>query len=1049
MKSVLGLDLGTNSIGWALLDLDDAGGGGIRACGVRVFASPVEDKTKTPKNVARRAARGQRKVIRRRRMRLDSLTAVLVGAGLLPARDEEREALFSDHARNPYFLRSEALHRRLEPHEIGRVLYHLCRRRGFKSNRKTLLGELADDPEIRSLVEKDEAEEAAKAAAKPASAGTKGEAKAADEKEEGKILASIRQLRENMAGRTLGEYLFSELSAGRSVRGIHTERSMYEEEFEAIWGSQVRFHPALLSDVLKVKIHSAIFDQRPLKIQKSSIGFCRFEPQRKRAMKALVVAEDFRILQDLANIRLYDVGTQKERPLSKEERRKVFELLQVQGSMTWSAFRKALKLPKAQEMEINLEEGEKDKLIGNRTLISLRKILPDWDTFSPEKQQELQTDLLTIPRRDSLYRRLRKHWGFEARTAYELAILQLIPGTASLSAKAMKRLVEKMQEGLDYHDACQAVGYLRDDQREMELVSQLPEPPDTRNPVVNKALVEVRKVVNALVREYGKPDVIRIEMARDMKLSKKEKEEIRKNNLNLKKLNEEAERAIKQVRPDIVHPSREDKLKYRLWKECGGVCPYTGATIGLNMLFSADVDVEHIIPYTLCLDDSFRNKTLCMAHENRQVKKNQTPLQAYGGTPKYDEIIQRLRSMKDMPLGKRKRFEMDNVNFEEFASRQLNDTRYICRQVKEYLAQLVGRNNVQITKGEATAALRWNWGLDSILGESDEKERDDHRHHAIDAIVIALTSMSLFKRLSDLTAKGGSLTLRRNLDNRAIRVPEPWASFRYDVEDQIRRLVVSHAPTRKISGALHEDTAYGLIRHPKSGELVFAYRKPISKNLTPGEIERIIDDRIRQAVMDRVGQYGSGKEAIKAAFSNPDDPIRIVNRYGKSVPVRSVRLFVRRGEEAMHGIDEGKGVYKYYPYGNNHHVEILECVREHRDAEGKRWKVGERRGVFVTTMEAARRARIAKQPIVQRDHGPDWKFVMSLAVNDCVAVADEEKSGIYRVQVLEMTNNRIVLRSINAASVDDDRTILRKSPNTLRASKVHVEPLGRTFMAND
>jgi CRISPR-associated endonuclease Csn1 len=1043
MKSTLGLDLGTNSIGWAWLDLEDSGEGSIRGCGVRVFSSPVEDKTKTPKNIARRAARGQRKVIRRRRMRLDNLTSVLVGAGLLPDDSVQREALFSDHNRNPYLLRRDALMRELEPFEIGRAIYHLCRRRGFKSNRKTLLGELASDQEVQALVEEDEEKQAAEVGSRSISA---------EEKEEGEMLASIRQLREKMGGRTLGQYLADELEAGNGVRRIHTERSMYEEEFNAIWESQRRFHSNLLGDSLKLRVYSAIFDQRPLKIQKSSIGFCRFEPKRKRAMKALVVAEDFRILQDLTNIRLFDQVSQTERRLSRDEMLRVLGLLRSQASMTWSAFRKALKLPKADVIEINLEEGGKDKLIGNRTLVSLTKILPNWNELTLDQQRELQTDLLTIPRRDSLYRRMRRHWQFDPRTAYELAILQLIPGTTSLSAKAMQRLVEKMLDGLDYHDACQAVGYQRDDQRELELVERLPEPPDARNPVVNKALIEVRKVVNAIVREYGKPDLIRVEMARDMKLSKDQKEEIQKMNRKLKQLNEEAEEAIKQVRPDMVNPTRDDKLKYRLWKECGGVCPYTGTTIGLNMLFSADVDVEHIIPYTLCLDDSFKNKTLCMAHENRLVKKNRTPLQAYGGTPKYDEILQRLRNMKDMPLGKRKRFEMDNVNFDEFASRQLNDTRYICRQVKDYLMQLVGRDNVQVTKGEATGALRWNWGLNSVIGDSDEKSREDHRHHAIDAIVIALTSMSLLKKLSDVTSKGGSLTLKRNFDHQTIHVPEPWPGFRHDVEDHIKRLVVSHAPTRKLSGALHEDTAYGLIRHPKTGEQVFAYRKAISKDMTPGEIERIIDDRIRKAVMDRVAQHGHGKDAIKAALGDPDNPITIVNRYGKTVPVKRVRLFMRRGFEAMHPIDEGNGAYKYFPYGNNHHVEILECLCEHRDVDGKLWRVGDRRGVFVTTLEAARRARRAKVPIVQRDHGPDWRFVMSLAIGDYVAWHGDN-AGLLVVGAMGGGENwEINLRPICLADASNRgaQVRVRSLPGLGKiGQKLQVDPIGRLTASND
>src|SRR5713226_2725885 len=216
---------------------------------------------------------------------------------------------------------------------------------------------------------------------------------------------------------------------------------------------------------------------------------------------------------------------------------------------------------------------------------------------------------------------------------------------------------------MNYHDACQAAGYQRDDQKPKGNMEKLGEPPNLRNPVVQKALYEARRVVNAIIRQYGKPAVIRVELARDMKLTKKQKDAANKQNNANKCLNEEAaqklfeQKIIPSADPRLA--ARDDLLKYRLWKECGGLCPYTGQSIGMEMLFTSEVDIEHILPYCYSLDDSYMNKTLCMAQENRLVKRNQTPYQAYSGNAaNFAKILQRISNehMPLMPNIKRKRF---------------------------------------------------------------------------------------------------------------------------------------------------------------------------------------------------------------------------------------------------------------------------------------------------------------------------------------------------------------------------------------------------------
>ncbi len=256
MSTTLGLDLGTNSIGWALTEEGTENNPkGLVACGVRIFQEAVDAKTRTPKNQARRAARSARKIIARRKMRKQALAAILKHVDLLPSDDCSYQAIVANsETLNPYLLRKRGLDEKLEPYELGRILYHLCQRRGFKSNRKAL----------------DKSHE------------------------DGKIKQSITNLSKQIQDsgcRTLGEFLFNQ----KQKRNIYTDRSMYEREFELIWNKQCEFYPSILTNALKIKIHRTIFFQRDLKIQKYLVGYCSLEPQRKRAARARLEFQDFRL----------------------------------------------------------------------------------------------------------------------------------------------------------------------------------------------------------------------------------------------------------------------------------------------------------------------------------------------------------------------------------------------------------------------------------------------------------------------------------------------------------------------------------------------------------------------------------------------------------------------------------------------------------------------------------------------------------------------------------------------------------------------------------
>ncbi|MDE2216277.1 MAG: type II CRISPR RNA-guided endonuclease Cas9 [Planctomycetota bacterium] len=1001
----LGLDIGTNSIGWAVIGCDaDQKQVGLIGCGVRIFQESVDAKTKTPKNQARRAARSARRLVSRRKMRRNKILNILLQNKLLPEDAIEREKLFADNKLyDPYELRRRALDDKLKSYEFGRVLYHLSQRRGFQSNRK------------------------------------------ASSKEDGDVKKDITSLRQKMLdskSRTLGEYL-----ASQSVkRNRYTDRTMYQEEFEQIWQSQQKHYPDLLNPAFKVAIHNAIFFQRPLKIQKYLVGKCTFEPGRKRASRALLEYQRFRMLQDLNHLTIKNPITREYRPLANDERENLLRLLEKQKTLSWGAARKKLGLHEGEVF--NLEEGKKKELTGNRTSYALRSILgKQWVEMTQEKQNDLVTDMLTIDNEQGFLNRMKSQWGFDNDTAEKLAKTELEQGYARLSRKAMCKILPYLEDGLSYFlasfaaydpcspdkkasiirlvkdgvefdKACKTVGY--DKLANPKLTDELGEPPYLRNPVVEKAMYETRKLINAIIRQYGKPATIRIEMARDMKLTKRQKDELQKRQNDNKRANEKAEKIL-QDEFGIQNPTREDIQKYNMWLECKMICPYTGEKISREMLFSSEVDVEHILPYSSSLDDSYMNKTLCIAAENRAVKQNKTPYEAYhADTEKYLKILQQV---KPLPWPKRKKFEQKEIDTDKCVTRQLNDTRYICVEVKKYLQQLgIG---VEVSKGEATAALRHRWNLNRILARDGiiEKNREDHRHHAVDAVIIALTSRALFQKLSSLSAQSDVA-----LSERGFHLDKPWPSFYEDVDEKIKNIIVSHAPSRKISGALHEETAYGYSEHEKC----FVYRKPLS-SLTVNEVEKIRDKKIKELAEERLAQSDGN---LKKAFGDVNNPLLHVD--GKT-PIKTVRLVINLNPSIVYGVKNHDGsAYKFFKYGNNHHVEIIENI-----------KTGNRNGIFVTALEAAKRARRDKTTIVQRDHGAEWRFIMSLAINDFVEIEQNGQKIYYRVQILDGSNKRITFRLHLAATLNEKNTQFVGYPNSLRCSKVTIDHLGNIYPCND
>jgi CRISPR-associated endonuclease Csn1 len=701
---------------------------------------------------------------------------------------------------DPYQLRRRALAERLEPFEIGRLLVHVNQRRGFLSNRK------ADRKR---------------------------------KKDNSAMLDDINSLAEDLraaGASTLGDYLagLQEQEPLTRVRGRHTRRDMFEQEFEAIWAAQQAHHPTLLTDQLKYGadgkhtyackpkalgksdrlakygLHGLIFFQRSMYWPKSVVGRCELEPKRKRCPRADRQAQRFRRLQEVNNLRLLDPATAQERPLTPEQRTQLLDYLARSKERKFSEIRKKLGLLETQRF--NLERGERDRLLGMPTDHGLaQKVLFGkgwWDRPDTEKNDIVRVLLDDHLSEAEKLRRATAEWGLTLEAAEQLLDAEFPEGYARYSRKAIAKLLSSLERGLPLTApegmpcALREAGYLQPHERTVGQQDFLPQPPDLTNPLVRQALHEVRKVVNCLIREYGKPARIHIELAREIKGSAEQRQRVTRENRDRKR---EKDDAAARIREAGFSDSADAINRYLLWQQQGCICVYSGRPITLAQLFGGEVDIDHILPRYRSLDNSQMNRVVCFHSENA-LKGDRTPHEwlAAADPPKYEQV---LRRADKLPYPKARRFGQESVELTDFFARQFVDTAYITTQVREYVERL--GCDVVCTKGQRTAELRRHWGLNTVLRDDglNIKTRDDHRHHAVDAVVIALTNRSRLQQLAMLHKRGGG-------ERTGEVLPEPWPHFRQQVEEAINAVNVSHRVLRKIHGALHEDKIYGPTAKP-------------------------------------------------------------------------------------------------------------------------------------------------------------------------------------------------------------------------------------------
>jgi CRISPR-associated endonuclease Csn1 len=1036
MHTIWGFDLGVTSVGWAVVRWDEGapedaagvGGGKIIGLGARIFPESREDTDRAPKNAARRQARLARRQLRRRRWRRVALRRLFSEAGLLPAA-EARPAV---RDQDPVLLRQRGLSEPLTPHELGWALFHLLKRRGFQGSRKRL---------------------------------DAAEGKAVEEEKEAKTKAE--RLQAKMGGRKLGEYLAGIQATPEEPerrRDVGQTRRMVIDELDALWSEQQRHHPALLTDALRERLNRIALFQRPTYFRRRTIGRCELEPEEERALKAEWLTQRFETLQLVNALRL-EGGNQ--RGLDESERTSALAYLETERRPTWAGLRKAVGLPR--QARFTHERGKKESVRGNATEVALRAALgaafpttPAADAIRAAIGQawhaveyrpthggsilEIRDHAGIAAERRALAARAQAEWGLWPAQAEALATIELPDGVGRHSLKAMRRLLPHLERGDPYMTAVQRE-YAPLESTDPQPKLPGPNPSEIkcikndfvrrrmqallagiRNPTVLRTLGELQKVANTLLHAYGRPDLIRLELTRELKQSVEERSETDARQDKRAKARDAARARLRELGAAVTE---ENVLRLLLWDEQGNRCPYSGQYMGCADALSAEAtQIDHIFPVSRSFDDSQANKVLCFLTENR-AKANRTPHEWLASdADRWTHLTQSVwPDMERAGWAKAKhrrclRAAVEQAEDEAFTNRQLVDSSFIARAARDYLGLLFGGgqsglNAVQPVPGRATALLRraWGIGLGSLLrGETAEaaKARDDHRHHAVDALAVALTGPGMVHRLSRWWQTRETAHIKPTF-------PPPWPSFREDARAKVQAILVSHRVQAKLSGPLHEETRLGDTGEMRGEARLFVKRKPVTA-LTPGDVEAIRDQAVRQAIEAAIKAAGDRKKALAGE-------IRLPRRDRSPGPViRRVRLLVPRASGVM-AVNRSRNAYAELGPGSNEHIAI------YRDGKTVRF-------IVATKRDVAQRTRRG-EPAVLSVHPHGGQLSMALRPGD-VLYRRVDGRDEFRLVRKFLGNGQVFFKPPFVSGELKPEVSKRPAPLVEEGwRKVSVDPIGR------
>lgn len=879
----LGIDIGIASVGFAGVNLTDKK---IICCGVHIFEAAENPKDGASLATPRREKRGLRRVIHRRAVRKNAIRQLLDTHGLDTSTIDMPENV--PDGQSVWDLRKEALERVLTDSELARVLFHIAKRRGFQSNRK---GAEPNDTEGK------------------------------------KALSGAKELQEAMVranAPTVGAYL-AMLPKKRNGDGSYDRfvtRDLLRLEIKKIFEKQKGFGNTKASEKLEKDYAEIAFFQRPLQSSEHLIGVCALEPDEKRAPKFSYSAELFVLWSKLNNTKIKDKNG-NERSLNEDEKNRLCDKAHSLKSFSYKQARKELGLSDDERFNISYrkikdednswekirDSSEKSDFLKLPGFHALKDALDtgsaaDWQSWAGPQRHKLDSiaHVLSFYEDQDQINKMLIDLGLGHEQCQKLLAITNFSRTVDLSLKAISNILPHLQEGLTYDKACKEAGYDHS-RRENRGLNKVPAFDDVRNPVVNRALAQTRKVINAVIRKHGLPDTIIIELARDVGRNFKDRKDIEREQKKNQAYREDARKHVAEILgiiPDNV--SGEDILKYRLWKEQDGCCPYSGVYITPEMLRdSVATQIDHILPYSRSWNDSYMNKVLCLTAEN-QNKGNDTPVEFFQRTGRNLDVLEAVT--RSLPPKKAENLLTENFDDEKagkWKDRALNDTRYMARLLKNHLEQslaLGAGNRVQTRNGALTAHLRGAWGFAA-------KDRSNDRHHALDAIVLACSTQGQVKALADWN----KYEARRKNPQERPKPPAPWETFRNDAKTAVfgpknadgKRaggIFVSRMPVRKITGAAHQET----IRSIRKSDGKIIQRVKLA-GLSPAMLENIVDKerniKLYTLLKERLDAHGG--KADKAFAEPVYMPVKDASKVAPRV--NSVRI--QTSEKSGIKINEG------------------------------------------------------------------------------------------------------------------------------------------------
>jgi len=1184
-KHVLGLDLGVGSIGWCLIALD-AQGDPVEILGMGSRVVPLNNATDAADfsigkaftaNQERTARRTMRRGFARYQLRRYRLRRELEKVGMLPD-----AALIQLPLLELWELRERAATagRRLTLPELGRVLCHINQKRGYRHVKSDAAAIVGDEGE-----KKKDSNSAYLAGIRA------NDEKLQDEhKTVGQYFAE--QLRQSQSESPTGgisyrikDQIFSrqryidEYNQIMAAQRVHYPDILTDEFIRMLRDEVIFMQRPLKSCKHLVSLCEFEKQERVMRVQQDDGKGGRQLVERKIKFgpkvgpKSSPLFQLCRIYEAVNNIRLTRPDGSP-RDITPEERVKIVAHLQSSASLSFAALKKLLK----EKALIADQLTSKSGLKGNTTRVALAAALQPYPQYHRLLDMELETRMMTVQLTDEetgevterevavvtdsyvhqpLYRLWHILYSIEERDAMRRALITQLgmkeedldgglldqlyrldfvkPGYGNKSAKFICKLLPQLQQGLGYSEACAAVGYRHSNSptseeiTERTLLEKIPllQRNELRQPLVEKILNQMINLVNALKAEYG-IDEVRVELARELKMSREERERMAEGNRRREKEN----KAIaEKIRECGLFPTKSRIRKYMLWEEAGEQCLYCGQILTLSQCLNGDdMEVEHIIPKSVLYDDSYGNKT-CACRRCNKEKGNRTALEyirAKGWEDEYMERINGLLDKKAISYSKHQRLRWLKEDIpSDFLERQLRLTQYISRQAMAILQQ--GIRRVSASEGGVTARLRSLWGYDDILhtlnldrydsmgetervsreGETTEKlritnwsKRMDHRHHAIDALVVASTRQGYIQRLnrvsseSEREAMSGEIEVQKATKTDKLSLLERWLTQRPHlsvraVSDKVAEILISSRPGKRVvtrgrniylrhgkkcvqsgllvpRGALSKETVYGQITVNGEPQIVCKYDL---HSLKAKDVDYVVDLALRKRLKELLAQHG-GKE--KEAFAGDV----YMDEAGTQGPIRSVRCFtgLDRGKMKAVKYDEQGDAVGFVSTQNNHHLAI------YRTPKGKLVES------IVTFWDAVDRARygiplvithpreVMEQVLLRGDvpesvlsllPPSDWVFVDSLQQDEMVVIglSDEElwraleaqdyrklSEHLYRVQ--NLSSLYYVFRYHLETSVADNKNTSGRIPKFHRVRsfsdyerrnvrKVRVDLLGR------